>query len=44
VVYLAAASFCFVQWLETDGGAARRQPIEGSPTREPSYVVSSVAS
>ncbi len=45
VVYLAAVSFCFVQWLEKDGGAPRRRSLGPLPsTPEPSYVASSVVS
>jgi putative membrane protein len=45
LVYLAAASFCFVQWLETDDRASSRQPLgRPLPSQEPSYGVSSVVS
>jgi putative membrane protein len=45
LVYLAAVSFCFVQWLEIDGRVAADQPLDGPPpSKEPAYVVSSMGS
>jgi putative membrane protein len=45
LVYLAAVSFCFVQWLETDGRVTSQQPLDlPPPSPEPSYVVSSMVS
>lgn len=45
LVYLAAAAFCFVQWLETDDRVTSRQPLDRPPpSQEPSYGVSSLVS
>jgi putative membrane protein len=42
LVYLAAAAFCFVRWLEIDDRVTSRQPLDRPlPSQEPSYGVSS---
>jgi putative membrane protein len=45
LVYLAAAAFCFVRWLDADNRAARRGPLKRTPySPEAAYVAPSAAS
>jgi putative membrane protein len=45
VAYLAAASYCFIRWVDADARAGRMRPADRiTRTREPPYAVSPIVS
>jgi putative membrane protein len=45
LAYLAAASYCFIRWIDADGRAAPMRPLGGvAPIRERPYAVSPIVS
>jgi putative membrane protein len=45
LAYLAAASYCFIRWLDADGRTASKRPLDTvPPIRERPYAVSPIAS